>query len=254
MPSTAVLTPELLVFHHLKSLNYSDKLVERFCQEIKFSPPEKDQKCEVSIQEVLQYYKNATQESGSGDKKRKAEDNGYEDAEEEEFWANKRPKMDLSSTECYGCGKTGHMSRECPDKAEGGGGGGGDCFNCGKPGHFSRECTEPKVHKQPSGLSCYNCGKVGHFSRECPDKASGMKCYNCGQPGHLSKECTETAGANSKMLCYKCNTIGHMARNCDKPRVERPARGGGGFRQQKLHWGSGANSQPLGSKNSEKSG
>ena len=155
------------------------------------------------------------------DKKRKAEDNGYEDAEEEEFWANKKSKMDLSSTVCYGCGKTGHMSRECPDKAEGDVRRGGDCFNCGKSGHFSRECTEPKVHKQPSGLSCYNCGKVGHFSRECPDKAGGMKCYNCGKPGHLSKECTETDGANSKMLCYKCNTIGHMARDCDKARIEK---------------------------------
>merc|ERR1712241_1484458 len=218
MPSTVVLTPELLVFQHLKSLNYSDKLLERFCQEAKFSPPEKDQKCEVSLSEVLQHYKNVTQES-SNKKRKAAEDNGYEDAEEEEFWTNKKPKMDLSSTECYGCGKTGHMSRECPDKAAGDVRGGGDCFNC---------------------------GRVGHFSRECPDKAGGMKCYNCGKPGHLSKECTETAGANSKMLCYNCNTIGHMARNCDKPRVERSGRGG--FRQQKLHWGSGANSQPLGSR------
>ena len=220
MPSTVVLTPELLVFQHLKSLNYSDKLLERFCQEVKFSPPEKDQKCEVSLSEVLQHYKNVTQES-SNKKRKAAEDNGYEDAEEEEFWTNKKPKMDLSSTECYGCGKTGHMSRECPDKAAGDVRGGGDCFNCGKSGHFSRECTEPKVHRQPSGLSCYNCGKVGHFSRECPDKAGGMKCYNCGKPGHLSKECTETDGANSKMLCYKCNTIGHMARDCDKARIEK---------------------------------
>ena len=197
-----VLTPELLVFQHLKNFNYSYKLVEQFCQEVKFSPPE-EKKNVVSIQEVLQHYKNVTQESV--EKKRKAEDNGDENAEEE-LRVNKRHKIFLNSTECYSCGKTGHMSRECPDKAKGGRG--GDCFNCGKPGHFSRECT---------GLSCYNCGKVGHFSRECPDKASGMKCYNCGQPGHLSKECTETDGANSKMLCYKCNTIGHMARNCDKP-------------------------------------
>ena len=89
------------------------------------------------------------------DKKRKAEDNGYE------VWVSKNPKMDLSSTECYGCGKTGHKSRElcreCLDKAEGDVRGGGDCFNSGKSGLY--------VH-----INCHNCGKVGHFSRECPDK------------------------------------------------------------------------------------
>ena len=89
------------------------------------------------------------------DKKRIAEDNGYEG------WVSKTPKMDLSSTECYGCGKTGHKSRElcreCLDKAEVDVRGGGDCFNSGKSGLY--------VH-----INCHNCGKVGHFSRECPDK------------------------------------------------------------------------------------
>ena len=201
MPSTVVLTPELLVFQHLKSLNYSDKLLERFCQEVKFSPPEKDQKCEVSLSEVLQHYKNVTQES-SNKKRKAAEDNGYEDAEEEEFWTNKKPKMDLSSTECYGCGKTGHMSRECPDKAAGDVRGGGDCFNCGKSGHFFRECTEPK--------SCYNCGKVGHMFRECPDKAEGDVrgdgyCFNCRKYGHFLRECTEPK------VCFQCGKPGHLA-------------------------------------------
>merc|ERR1712062_932481 len=87
----------------------------------KFSPPEKDQKYEVSLSEVLQHYKNVTQES-SNKKRKAAEDNGYEDAEEEEFWTNKKPKMDLSSTECYGCGKnrthvpgmSGQGCRRCP--------------------------------------------------------------------------------------------------------------------------------------------
>ena len=161
MPSTVVLTPELLVFQHLKSLNYSDKLLERFCQEVKFSPPEKDQKCEVSLSEVLQHYKNVTQES-SNKKRKAAEDNGYEDAEEEEFWANKKPKMDLSST-------------ECPDKAEGNVHGG--CKwpeHCGKYGHFFRKCTEPRL--------CFNCGKPGHMSKECTETAganSKILCNYC---------------------------------------------------------------------------
>ena len=106
------------------------------------------------------------------DKKRKAEVNGYEDAEGEEFWANKKPKMDLSST-------------ECPDKAEGNVRGG--CKypeRCGKYGHFFRKCTEPRL--------CFNCGKPGHMSKECTETAGSnpkMLCNNCYTVGHTARFC-----------------------------------------------------------------
>ena len=160
MPSTVVLTPELLVFQHLKSLNYSDKLLERFCQEVKFSPPEKDQKCEVSLSEVLQHYKNVTQES-SNKKRKAAEDNGYEDAEEEEFGANKKTKKPkFGGGYCFNCGKYGHFfrkGRKCPEPKI--------CYNCKKPGHVSKECTETVGAN--SRLSCNNCNTIGHMGRNC---------------------------------------------------------------------------------------
>ena len=141
------------------------------------------------------------------DKKRKAEDNGYKDTEEEEFGANKKSKMDLSSSVCYGCGKTGHMLRQCPDKAV--------CYGCGKNGHMYRECPDKA---EGDVRDCFNCGKFGHIFIECTEP---RVCFNCGKPGHMSRECTETTGTHSKLLCYNCNTIGHMARNCDKPLIEK---------------------------------
>ena len=78
-----------------------------------------------------------------------------------------------------------------------------ECHTCKKTGHFSRNCPD-----KFSGMSCYNCGNKGHLSRECPDKAGGMKCYNCQKTGHLSRDCKDEAGANSKMLCYRCQEIG----------------------------------------------
>eukprot|EP01001_Neometanema_parovale_P008328 NODE_4609_length_1040_cov_110.918212_g4406_i0.p1 GENE.NODE_4609_length_1040_cov_110.918212_g4406_i0~~NODE_4609_length_1040_cov_110.918212_g4406_i0.p1 ORF type:complete len:278 (+),score=43.07 NODE_4609_length_1040_cov_110.918212_g4406_i0:72-905(+) len=63
---------------------------------------------------------------------------------------------------CFGCGKEGHVYRECPDNA---------CFNCGKEGHMSRECPDERG-------SCFTCGKEGHITRDCPDKpASGGACF-----------------------------------------------------------------------------
>ena len=95
--------------------------------------------------------------------------------------------------ECYNCGKTGHISRDCrsrkrqnqggPNGRDGsfkrGGGDDRECYNCGKTGHISRDCRSrnqnSKRARDNSNVECYNCGKPGHFSRECrsPKKPRG---------------------------------------------------------------------------------
>ena len=43
---------------------------------------------------------------------------------------------DHSDIECYTCKKTGHYSKECPEKFAG-----MSCYNCGKSGHPSSKCS-----------------------------------------------------------------------------------------------------------------
>jgi len=257
-------TAEAVVFHHLQA-NCSAKIVEKFCKEMNFSPPEKkvDENADiVTLDEIVKCLENssAKQEPEVAKKKRKAISDS--DSDEEETFTPKRAKIDLSTIECRKCHKNGHMSRECPlsqlqketdyvpDESD------VECHNCKKTGHYSRNCPE-----KLAGMSCYNCGKTGHMSRACPDKASGMKCYNCKESGHLSRDCKVEGGANSKMLCYNCQETGHMARDCKQPSKPRPEFKGGGVNRKSFeprgsgkkpfisgYSGTGTNAQPLGEK------
>jgi len=57
---------------------------------------------------------------------------------------------------------------------------GRECFNCGKTGHLARDCYLTRAQK------CTKSGKVGHTSRNCE---LTPRCFNCGKVGHTTRNC-----------------------------------------------------------------
>ncbi|KAG7228135.1 hypothetical protein INR49_013418 [Caranx melampygus] len=143
--------------------------------------------------------------------------------------------MEMSSnSECFGCGRSGHWIKHCPNasgtrgRGRGRGRGKGQyswcvlqlpqewphfpglqgaqkgegaaLLHCGKAGHMARDCDHANEQK------CYSCGGFGHIQKLC-DK---VKCYRCGEIGHVAVHCSKASETN----CYNCGKAGHLAKEC----------------------------------------
>jgi len=116
---------------------------------------------------------------------KKAMKNGSVTSKDSSYESESENVSSGNGQSCFNCKKTGHFSRECPEKSA------PKCFNCNQTGHMSRDCPD----KQSSGSVCFNCNKTGHFSRECPDKQTRSgSCYNCNETGHMSRDCPKRSG------------------------------------------------------------
>ena len=64
---------------------------------------------------------------------------------------NENPRRNPSSGQCFNCGRSGHMSRECrsPRRFD------GACFRCGNTGHMARNCSLPDTREKPSMVASH---------------------------------------------------------------------------------------------------
>lgn len=92
-------------------------------------------------------------------------------------------RMIQSATDsCFKCGKSGHLSYNCPDAQV------KTCYNCGSTEHLASSCTEAGGSTDQSNKKCYKCNSTDHLSYNCPD-SQVKTCYNCGLVGHLANSC-----------------------------------------------------------------
>jgi len=91
--------------------------------------------------------------------------------------------------ECFNCGKTGHLARDCEVRQK--------CTRCGKVGHTSRSCElTPR---------CSNCGKVGHSTRNCfhPKRLATMSDSNETSVKTIHEE-VMVCVAHDRENCFEC--------------------------------------------------
>ena len=84
-------------------------------------------------------------------------------------WSNKKKSVRNSprdNRECYGCGKKGHIKRDCKSGRAGRGGGSrksafGKCSHCDKPGHQEADCWKKHPEKTPDWIKQKNKEMAG---------------------------------------------------------------------------------------------
>ncbi|XP_061762960.1 zinc finger CCHC domain-containing protein 7 [Nerophis ophidion] len=124
---------------------------------------------------------------------------------------------------CYRCGRTGHLSKNCPNAEKmllccylcGG----SDhkvqtcpnryCKNCGLPGHAQQSCNERPFYEK----WCNRCGIKGHFSNACPEQ--WRQYHITTRPGHPVKP-QDLHNVKRPVFCFNCSRRGHFGHLCTR--------------------------------------
>ncbi|KAH9386970.1 uncharacterized protein NEMAJ01_1866 [Nematocida major] len=112
-----------------------------------------------------------------------------------------------SSTICYKCNRSGHISRDCPRKPS-------TCFICNQTGHVKTNCPEN---------TCRICKKSGHRENDCWKSAGGGSQY---KNRHYRAEDRPRREEPKEMPAVE--SAPEKRKNRGNPREERPSEGGKG--------------------------
>lgn len=100
---------------------------------------------------------------------------------------------------CWGCGKAGHIKRDCPDV---------ECFRCGNSGHMARNCHQNKWRN--SNKICDECGNEGHATSNCALRRNFVKRMNVlDEFSDAISTIHEAEPKNSNRLTVLGNAVSH---------------------------------------------
>ena len=102
---------------------------------------------------------------------------------------NKNPLADNTSDICFNCGFSGHALRHCSKpRHKDGSLPFASCFICNKKGHISKDCPENANGLYPNGGCCHICLQKTHLVRDCPERTEEDKLNHANKKQREAQE------------------------------------------------------------------